>query len=193
MYCVCVCTYMYIYIYIYNVIWNSFSFHLLKKIKIRPNISGIRVVFFITNTLIKNKNHPPTPHWIPSTHQPHWLHLLFCTERHSKTLTLYITIIYISNIHLEVSWEYGLQCVYYGNVYCILCTIVYFLLYIVQICILCKVCILLFMYIVHFSRLFACTAMAQSLVPKNFTIGTLVYMMCDNKLIWFEYQFKWKA
>ncbi len=42
------------------------------------------------------------------------------------------------------------------------------------------------MYIVHFSRLFACTAMAQSLVPKNFTIGTLVYMMCDNKLIWFD-------
>ncbi len=34
--------------------------------------------------------------------------------------------------------------------YYILCTIVYCLLYIVQICILCKVCILLFMYIVIF-------------------------------------------
>ncbi len=56
--------------------------------------------------------------------------------------------------------------------YCILCTIVYCLLYIGQMCILCKVCI--------FSYLVACTAMAQSLVPKNFTISTLVYMMCDN-------------
>ncbi len=57
--------------------------------------------------------------------------------------------------------------------YCILCTIVYCLLYIGQMCILCKVYV--------FSYLVACTAMAQSLVPKNFTISTLVYMMCDNK------------
>ncbi len=28
--------------------------------------------------------------------------------------------------------------------------------------------------------------MAQSLVPKKFTISTLVYMMCDNKEIWFD-------
>ncbi len=50
-------------------------------------------------------------------------------------------------------------------------------LYIVQImCILCKV------YIEHFSYIVACTAMAQNLVPKNFTISTLVYM-CDNKEI----------
>ncbi len=28
--------------------------------------------------------------------------------------------------------------------------------------------------------------MAQSLVPKNFTINRLVYMMCDNKEIWFD-------
>ncbi len=41
-------------------------------------------------------------------------------------------------------------------------------------------------YIVHFSYIVACTAMAQSLVPKNFTISTLVYMMCDNKEIWFD-------
>ncbi len=53
-------------------------------------------------------------------------------------------------------------------------------------CILYKVCILLFMYIVHFSYLVAFTAMAQSLVPKNFTISTLVYMMCDNKEILFD-------
>ncbi len=60
-------------------------------------------------------------------------------------------------------------------------------LYVLQMCILCKVCILLFMYIVNDSYLVACTAMAQSFVPKNFTISTLVYMMCDNKrdLIWF--------
>ncbi len=68
-------------------------------------------------------------------------------------------------------------------VYCILCKIVYCLLYIVQMCILCKVCILLFMYIVNFSYPVTCNAMAQSLVPKNFTISILVYMMCDNKEI----------
>ncbi len=63
-----------------------------------------------------------------------------------------------------------------------------------EMCILCKVCILLFMYIVIFftiqfkkKNLVACTAMTQSLVPKNFTIGTLVYMMCDNKEIWFDW------
>ncbi len=39
-------------------------------------------------------------------------------------------------------------------------------------------CILLFIYIVKFSYLVACTTMAQSLVAKNFTISTLVYMMC---------------
>ncbi len=44
-------------------------------------------------------------------------------------------------------------------------------------------CILFVMYIVNVSYLVACTAMAQSLVPKNFTIGTLVYTMCDNKEI----------
>ncbi len=63
--------------------------------------------------------------------------------------------------------------------HCILCTIVYCLLYIVQMCILCKMCILL--YIIVYVYLVACTAMAQSLVPKNFTISTLVYMICDNK------------
>ncbi len=36
------------------------------------------------------------------------------------------------------------------------------------------------------SYLVACTALAQSLVPKNFTISTLVYMTCDNKAIWFD-------
>ncbi len=69
--------------------------------------------------------------------------------------------------------------------YCILCTIVHCLLYIVQMCILCKVCILLFMYIVYFSYLVACTAISQSLVPKNFTISTVMYMICDNKYILF--------
>ncbi len=29
--------------------------------------------------------------------------------------------------------------------------------------------------------------MEQSLVPKNFTISILVYMMCDNKEIWLEF------
>ncbi len=72
-------------------------------------------------------------------------------------------------------------------VYCILCKIVYCLLYIVQMCIWCKVCILLFMYIVHFSYPVTCNAMVQSLVPKNFTISILVYMMCDNKEIWFGF------
>ncbi len=67
---------------------------------------------------------------------------------------------------------------------CILCTIVYCLLYIVQMCILCKVCISKYninvyigvsvvMYIVIFLYLVTCTAMAQSLVPKNFTISIL--------------------
>ncbi len=63
-------------------------------------------------------------------------------------------------------------CVQLSIVYCILCKCVY-----------CVKCVLLFMYIVHFSYLVTCTAMAQSLVPKNFTIGTLVYTMCDNKEI----------
>ncbi len=66
--------------------------------------------------------------------------------------------------------------------YCILCTIVHCLLYIVQMCILCKVCILLFMYIFHILLL---VLPYHSLVPKNFTISTLVYMMCDNKYILF--------
>ncbi len=56
---------------------------------------------------------------------------------------------------------------------CVLYIVYNCLLFIGQMCILCKVCI--------FSYLVACTAMAQSLVPKNFTISTLVYMMCDNK------------
>ncbi len=47
---------------------------------------------------------------------------------------------------------------------------------------LCK-CVYCCLYIVHFSYLVACTVMAQSLVPKKFTISTLVYMMCDNKEI----------
>ncbi len=38
-------------------------------------------------------------------------------------------------------------------------------------------CILLYMYIVHFSYLTAW---------KNFTISKFVYMMCDNKEIWFD-------
>ncbi len=58
-------------------------------------------------------------------------------------------------------------CVKLSVVYCILCRCVY-----------CVVCILLFIYIVKFSYLVACTTMAQSLVAKNFTISTLVYMMC---------------
>ncbi len=57
---------------------------------------------------------------------------------------------------------------------CVLYIVYNCLLYIMQ------MCILLFMYIVHFSYLVAYTAMAQSLVPNNFTISTLVYMMCDN-------------
>ncbi len=54
-------------------------------------------------------------------------------------------------------------------------------LFIVQMCILFKVCILLLMYIEIFSYLVTCTAMAHSLVPKHFTTSTLVYMMCNNK------------
>ncbi len=49
-----------------------------------------------------------------------------------------------------------------------------------------QMCIFLFMYIVNFSYIVACTFLAQSLVPKNFTIRTLVYMLCDNKEIWFD-------
>ncbi len=64
--------------------------------------------------------------------------------------------------------------------YCILCITVYCLLYIVQMC---KVCVLLFMYIVNVSYIVTCTAMAQSLVPKNFTISTLVYIMYDNNIL----------
>ncbi len=67
------------------------------------------------------------------------------------------------------------------TVYCVQC-----LLFIVQMCIFCKVCILLFMHIVNVSYLVTCTAMAQSLVPNNFTIIKLVYMMCDNKEILFD-------
>ncbi len=47
-------------------------------------------------------------------------------------------------------------------------------------------CVYCCLYIVNVSYLIACTAMAQSLVPKNFTISTLVYMICDNKEIWFD-------
>ncbi len=36
----------------------------------------------------------------------------------------------------------------------------------------------------YFSYIVACTAVAQSLVPKNFTISTLVYIMCDKET-WF--------
>ncbi len=63
-------------------------------------------------------------------------------------------------------------CVQLSIVYCILCKCVY--------CVKCVYCCL---YIVHFSYLDACTAMAQSLVPKNFAISTLVYMIFDNKEI----------
>ncbi len=65
---------------------------------------------------------------------------------------------------------------------CVLYIVYNCLLYIVQKCILRKVCILLFMYIVNFSYLVSCSTMAQSLLPKNFTIST-VYMMFDNKEI----------
>ncbi len=57
-------------------------------------------------------------------------------------------------------------------------------------CILCKVYIVVcvywcLIYIEHFSYIVVSTVTAQNLVPKNFTISTLVYM-CDNKEIWFE-------
>ncbi len=58
---------------------------------------------------------------------------------------------------------------------CVLYIVYNCLLFVVQMCICCKVCIFLFMYIVNFSYLVACTAMAQSRVPKNFTISTRVY------------------
>ncbi len=53
--------------------------------------------------------------------------------------------------------------------------------WIIVYCVKCVHCILLFMYIVHFSYNVAFTA--KCLVPKNFTTSTLVYMMCDNKEI----------
>ncbi len=55
---------------------------------------------------------------------------------------------YIKAIHTSISLlrKQFTICVLWNCVYCILCTIVYYLLYIVQMCILCKVCILLFVY-----------------------------------------------
>ncbi len=64
--------------------------------------------------------------------------------------------------------------------FCILCTIIYCIL---CKCVYCVKCVYCCLYIVHFSYLVACSAMTQSLVPKNFTISTLVYMISDNNEI----------
>ncbi len=93
---------------------------------------------------------------------------------------------YKSYTCIHKPWEYSLLCVYNGNVcivYCVELSIVYCLL---CKCVYCVKCVHCCLYIVNVSYLVACTAMAQSFVPKNFTISTLVYMMCDNKEIWFD-------
>ncbi len=62
-------------------------------------------------------------------------------------------------------------------------------LYIVYNCLLCIVyCVNVYIVvcILYIFHIVACTAMAQSYVSKNFTISTLVYMMCDNKEMWFD-------
>jgi len=80
----------------------------------------------------------------PPTHKPH-----IGFNLHTRHTDYDSTVACLALHSLEHMQQFTM-CILWKYVYCILCTIVYYLLYIVHMCILCKVCILLSMYIVHF-------------------------------------------